>query len=91
MQLKSRGQGPASGVARALAAAATGLLAGGQANAQDDAPDVPTTTIDSALLVYHEVNRVQAIEPEVNVNHKIDEDSAFNFGIIDDSLPGPTP
>jgi len=69
-----------------------GLLASGHATAQDEAPaDAPTTTVDSALLVYHEVNRVQAIEPEVNVNHKIDEDSTLLFGITADSLTGPTP
>src|ERR1019366_10654775 len=37
------------------------------------------------------VNRVQAIEPEVNVSHKFDEDSTFIFGIAADSLTGATP
>ncbi len=76
---------------RALAAAAAGLLAGGHAEAQEPAADVPTTTVDSALLVYHEVNRVQAIEPEFNVSHKFDEDSTLSFGITADSLTGATP
>ena len=52
---------------------------------------MPTTTVDSALLAYREVNRVQAIEPEVNVSHKLDEDSTFNFGITANSLTGATP
>ena len=77
---------------RALAAAAAGLLASGHATAQDEGPvDAPTTTVDSALLVYHEVNRVQAVEPEVNVSHKVNEDSTLLFGITADSLTGPTP
>jgi hypothetical protein len=78
-------------VRRALAAAAAGLLASGHAKAQEPPADAPTTTVDSALLVYHEVNRVQAIEPEVNVSHKIDENSTLNFGITADSLTGATP
>jgi hypothetical protein len=79
------------GVRGALAAAAAGLLAGGHAKAQEAPVDAPTTTIDSALLVYHEVHRVQAIEPEVNLSHKVNEDSTFNFGITADSLTGATP
>lgn len=76
---------------RALAAAAAGLLASGHARAQEPPAEVPATTVDSALLVYHEVNRVQAIEPELNVTHKLDEDSTFSFGITADSLTGATP
>lgn len=91
MQLKPQTAVNTPGVRRALAAAAAGLLASGHAKAQEPPADAPTTTIDSALLVYHEVNRVQAIEPEVNVSHKIDEDSTLNFGITADSLTGPTP
>ena len=91
MQLKPRVAAPTPGVRRALAAAAAGLLASGHAKAQEPPADVPATTIDSALLVYHEVNRVQAIEPEVNLSHKIDEDSTFDFGITADSLTGATP
>ena len=74
-----------------LAAAAAGLLASGHAKAQEAAAEAPATTVDSALLVYHEVNRVQAVEPVVNVSHKIDEDSTFDFGITADSLTGATP
>jgi hypothetical protein len=91
VQLKPQTAVNTPGVRRALAAAAAGLLASGHAKAQEPPADAPTTTIDSALLVYHEVNRVQAIEPEVNVSHKIDEDSTLNFGITADSLTGPTP
>ena len=91
MQLKPRVAAPTPGVRRALAAAAAGLLAGGQAEAQEAPEDAPATTVDSALLVYHEVNRVQAIEPEVNVSHKLNEDSTFNLGITADSLTGATP
>lgn len=91
MQLKPKTETSGAGVRRALAAAAAGLLAGGHAKAQEAPADAPTTTIDSALLVYHEVNRVQAIEPELNVSHQIDEDSTFSFGVAADSLTGATP
>lgn len=91
MQLKPPTAFNSSGMRRALAAAAAGLLAGGQADAQDQTAEVPTTVIDSALLVYHEVNRVQAIEPEVNLSQKINEDSTLTFGITADSLTGATP
>jgi len=80
-----------TGVRRALAAAAAGLLASGQGKTQEAASAPPTTTVDSALLVYHEVNRVQAIEPEVNVTHVINEDSTVLFGVAADSLTGATP
>jgi hypothetical protein len=91
VQLKAKTGTTTPGVRRALAAAAAGLLASGHAKAQDAPVEQPSTTIDSALLFYHEVNRVQAIEPEVNVSHKIDEDSTFIFGIAADSLTGATP
>ncbi len=91
MQLKAKAGTTTPGVRRALAAAAAGLLASGHAKGQEAPVEQPSTTIDSALLVYHEVNRVQAIEPEVNVSHKIDEDSTFIFGIAADSLTGATP
>jgi len=92
VQLKPKALPASPGVRRALAAAAAGLLASGHAAAQDEAgADVPTTTVDSALLVYHEVGRVQAIEPEVNVGHKFSEDSTASFGITVDALTGPTP
>jgi hypothetical protein len=91
VQLKPGDIGATSGLRRALAAAAAGLLASAQGGAQETQSDVPTTTVDSALLVYHEVNRVQAIEPELNVSHRLNEDSSFNFGIVADSLTGATP
>jgi hypothetical protein len=91
VQLKAKTGTTTPGVRRALAAAAAGLLASGHAKAQDAPVDQPSTTVDSALLFYHEVNRVQAIEPEVNVSHKINEDSTFIFGIAADSLTGATP
>jgi hypothetical protein len=91
VQLKAKDAGSMPGMRRALAAAAAGLLAGGHAKAQETTPETPSTTIDSALLVYHEVNRVQAIEPEVNLSHRIDEDSTFSFGVTADSLTGATP
>jgi len=78
-------------VRQALAAAAAGLLASGHAKAQEAPDPPPSTIVDSAVLVYHEVNRVQAIEPEVNVSQKISEDSTLNLGIVADSLTGPTP
>jgi hypothetical protein len=91
MQLKPSTGAPSASLRRALAAAAAGLLSSGQAAAQAASADVPTTTIDSALLVYHEVNRVQAIEPEVNVSQKFGDDSTLTFGITADSLTGATP
>src|SRR5271166_7043170 len=87
MQLKSRTIQPGLGLRRALATAAAGLLANGEARAQE----APSTIIDSAVLVYHEVGRVQAIEPEVNVTQKIDEDRTLTAGFAADSLTGPTP
>jgi hypothetical protein len=90
MRVQLKKSDPA-GVRRALAAAAAGLLAGGPVRAQSPQSDPPSTTVDSALLVYHEVNRVQAIEPEVNVSHKIDDDRTFSFGLAADSLTGATP
>lgn len=91
MQLEPKVAATTPGVRRVLAAAAAGLLASAHAKAQEPPADVPTTSVDSALLIYHEVNRVQAIEPEVNVSHKFDEDSTLNFGITADSLTGATP
>jgi hypothetical protein len=91
VQLKPRAAGSATGVRRALATAVAGLLASGHGKAQDAPSETPSTTIDSALLFYHEVNRVQAIEPEVNLSHKIDDDSTFSFGVAADSLTGATP
>ena len=91
MQLTSKGTPAAAGVRRTLAAAAAGLLAGGHAGAQDAPPDTPDTVVDSAVLVYHEVGRVQAIEPEVNLSHKIDDDRSFSIGIAADALTGATP
>lgn len=90
MQLRPRIGTAVPGMRRALAAAAS-LLASGHAKAQEGPSSPPTTTIDSALLFYHEVTRVQAIEPEVNVSHQIDEDSTVLFGIAADSLTGATP
>jgi len=87
MQLKSRTVQPGRGLRRALATAAAGLLANGEARAQE----APSTIIDSAVLVYHEVGRVQAIEPEVNVTQKIDEDRTLTAGFAADALTGPTP
>ena len=91
MQLRPKPGATAPGIRRALAAAAAGLLAGSHATAQEAPADAPTTFVDSALLLYHEVNRVQAIEPELNVSHKIDEDSTLILGITADSLTGATP
>lgn len=71
---------------QALAAAAAGLLAGG-ANAQE----TPNTKVDAGLLYYHEDGRVEAIEPELNVSYKINEDSLLSLGVAADSLTGATP
>jgi len=75
---------------RALAAAAAGLLAGGHASGQS-AQDDTSTNVDSAVLYYKESERVRAIEPELNVSYKIDEDRKVNFGVVADSLTGATP
>ncbi|MDP9084930.1 MAG: DUF3570 domain-containing protein, partial [Pseudomonadota bacterium] len=91
MQLKSKISAANPGVRRTLAAAAAGLLASGHAKAQEAPADAPTTFVDSAVLVYHEINRVQATEPELNVRHKFDDNSAVSFGIAADSLTGATP
>jgi hypothetical protein len=91
MQLNSQSDQSQPGLRSALAAAAAGLLANGQTNAQDAPLDAPTTIIDSALLVYHEVGRVQAIEPELNLTQKFDDDRALSLGFTADSLTGATP
>lgn len=94
MQLKpgiARGGG---GLRRILAAAAGGLLASVQVNAQDsstDAADVPTTNVDASLLYYHENGRVQAIEPDLNLSQQIGEDSVLSLGFTLDSVTGATP
>jgi hypothetical protein len=87
MQLKPKSLFATSSLRRSLAAAAAGLLANGHASAQED----PTTSIDSGVLAYHEIGRVQAIEPELNVSQKISDDSTFTFGLTADSLTGATP
>ena len=87
MQLKRKVSASGSNIRGALAAAAAGLLAGSNARADES----PTTLVDSALLVYHENNRVQAIEPEISVSEKIDDDSTFTLGFVADSLTGATP
>jgi hypothetical protein len=91
VQLKSMAKFGAPSLRHALAAAAAGLLANGQSQAQDAPAEAPSTNIDSAVLFYHEVNRVQAIEPELNVSHQINEDSTFSFGVAADALTGATP
>ncbi len=87
MQLTSKSMRPGRGLRRALATAAAGLLSHGEATAQE----TPSTIIDSAVLVYHEVGRVQAIEPEVNVTEKIDDERTLTAGFAADALTGPTP
>jgi hypothetical protein len=77
----------AAGLRRTLAAAAAGLLASGSGKAQE----VAATNVDSGVLYYHESGRVEAIEPQLNVTHKIDDDSSFSFGLAADSLTGATP
>jgi hypothetical protein len=91
VQLKSRGAPASLGVRRALAVATAGLLASTQAKAQEVPSGPPSTRIDSAVLYYREVNRVQAIEPELDISEKIDEDSTFTIGLVADALTGPTP
>jgi Protein of unknown function (DUF3570) len=91
VQLKLKRGANGVGVRGALAAAAAGLLAGGHSRAEEPTAAAPSTTVDSAVLIYHEVNRVQAIEPVLNVSQKVDEDSSFYFGITADSLTGATP
>lgn len=84
-------QKTAAGVRRALATAAAGLLAGGHATAQEAASEPPATTVDAAFLAYHEVGRVQALEPEINASHKFDDDGTLSLGFAADSLTGATP
>lgn len=74
---------------RSLAAAAAGLLAGGHACAQ--AADESSTSLDSAVLYYHEQDRIRAIEPQFSLTYKVDEDTSFNAGLVADSLTGATP
>src|SRR5664279_4565850 len=91
MQLKPKISPGRSGVRRMLATAATGLLAGPHANAQESPADVPMTTVDAGLLYYHENGRVRAIEPSLNLTQQIDESSQLTIGFTVDSVTGPTP
>ncbi len=88
MQLTTK-LAPGSGLRRGLALAA-GLLTGTSLEAQES-ENPPTTTIDSGLLVYHEVGRVDAIEPDISLSQKIDDDSTLTFGFTADALTGATP
>ncbi len=91
MQLKPKRSPVNTGLRRMLATAATGLLAGAHANAQEPPEDVPTTTIDTGLLYYHENGRVRAIEPDLNLTQQINDDSVLSLGFTVDSVTGPTP
>ena len=91
MQLKATRGAAAPRLRHALKVAAAGLLTGGASEAQEAPPDLPTTGIDSGILYYHENGRVQAIEPELNLSQKINEDSTLTFGVAADALTGPTP
>jgi hypothetical protein len=91
MQLKPSGGMGAPTLRQALKVAAAGLLANGAAKAQEAPPKPPATSVDSGVLYYHENGRVQAVEPELNVSEKINEDSTLSLGLVFDSLTGPTP
>ncbi len=91
MQLKRRPSPYPPGLKRALAAAATGLLASAAGRAQEAPPDVPNTNVDTALMFYHENGRVQAVEPDLNVAYKIDDDRTISGGITADAVSGATP
>jgi hypothetical protein len=91
MQLNPKSPPAKASLRRLLATAATGLLAGVHANAQDASADVPTTTIDTGLLYYHENGRVRAIEPTLNVSQQVGENSLLTLGFTADSVTGATP
>ena len=91
MQLKPKTLPATAGLRRMLATAATGLLAGTHANAQEAPPDVPTTTLDTGILYYHENGRVRAIEPDLNLTQQINENSILTLGFTVDAVTGPTP
>ena len=91
MQLKAKAPPAMPGLRRMLATAATGLLAGAHAQAQEPPAEVPTTTIDTGLLYYHENGRVSAIEPDFNLTQQIDDNSTLSLGFTVDSVTGPTP
>lgn len=91
MQLNPKASSGPQSLRRLLATAATGLLASAQAHAQEAESEVPTTTIDSGVLYYHENGRVQAIEPDLDVSYRVNEDSVLSFGLAADSLTGATP
>lgn len=63
---------------------------GGHVRAQNPPPGAPLTTIDAAFG-YQEVDRVQALEPQMNVSHQFSEDSTFLVGFAADTLTGATP
>ena len=66
---------------RALAAASGALLATAPAAAGD-------WSFDSAVLLYKEADRVQAIEPVALARWDLGDDEALNFKFTFDSLTG---
>lgn len=70
-----------------LALATTALLGGVQAQAGND-----DWLVSSALLLYSEDNnRVQAVEPVLNLNRQYADDSSLNIRGVFDSLTGSSP
>ena len=68
MQLKPAMASGTPNLRRALKLAAAGLLASSTGRAEAAPPEPPNTNVDSGVLYYQELGRVQAIEPELNVS-----------------------
>ncbi len=85
MQLKK----PAR-ISKLLAAATSSLLAGAAQTALA-AGDSNNWEIDSAVLLYSEVDRVSVVEPIVSARKKIGDDEYMKFRLVADALTGASP
>ncbi len=80
MQLKNKQIG------KRLTLATSALLGSLQAQAADD------WEVSSALLMYSEADdRVQAVEPVLNLSRQFDDESSINVRVIYDALTGSSP
>lgn len=89
MQLKNPRPNPRK-IRRQLAAATCTLLAG-TSQAGGLVASENNWTIDSALLVYSEKDRVSLVEPVMRISKEIDDDEFINVRMVADVLTGASP
>lgn len=73
-------------IARALASATCTLLSAGAAHAQEAG-----WQIDTAVLLYSEKDRVDAVEPVIRATKRFADDSVVTAKVVADSLTGASP